>query len=237
MIGKLTGRVDYVAEDHALIEAGGVGYLVHCADPTLAALSPGQTASLYTELVVREDLLQLYGFRSLAERDWHRLLSSVQGVGARVSLAILGALGVAGLARALAAGDAGSVRMAPGVGPKLANRIVTELKGKAPAMLRRPSGPATAAMPVQGTGAESPKGSPPAPAAQMAASPTAPPDAPEADAAMGAAMADALSALVNLGYDRAEAAEAVARAADGADSTEALIRAALRLLAPADGGR
>jgi len=233
MIGKITGRVDYVAEDHLLIEAGGVGYLVHCSSSTLAGLSPGAMASLYTELVVREDLMQLYGFRSLAERDWHRLLTSVQGVGARVSLAIIGALGVAGLARALAAGDAGTVRMAPGVGPKLAGRIVTELKGKAPAMLRRPSGPAAPAMPVQGTGAQSPEGSAPAPEAQMAGTALASPDAPEAEAAVSAAMADALSALVNLGYERGQAAEAVATAAATAPPTaEALIRAALRALAP-----
>ncbi|NIP77001.1 MAG: Holliday junction branch migration protein RuvA, partial [Xanthomonadales bacterium] len=83
MIGKITGTVDYVAEDHALIETGGIGYIVHCAPSTLAALpGPGESASLYTEMVVREDLMQLVGFRTLAEREWHRLLTSVQGVGA-----------------------------------------------------------------------------------------------------------------------------------------------------------
>ena len=136
MIGKISGLVDYVAEDHVLIETGGVGYLLYCAPSTLAALpSPGEPASLYTELVVREDLMQLYGFRTLAEREWHKLLVSVQGVGAKVSLAILGTLGIAGLTRALAAGDAGTVKQTPGVGPKLATRIVTELKGKAPDMM------------------------------------------------------------------------------------------------------
>ncbi|MEM1345446.1 MAG: Holliday junction branch migration protein RuvA, partial [Pseudomonadota bacterium] len=85
MIGKITGRLDHVGEDYALVEAAGVGYILYCAPATLAALPrPGEEASLYTELVVREDLLQLYGFRTLAEREWHRLLTSVQGVGAKV---------------------------------------------------------------------------------------------------------------------------------------------------------
>ena len=223
MIGKITGRVDYVAEDHALIEAGGVGYVVHCSSATLAALpAPGGRASLYTDLLVREDLMQLFGFASLAERDWHRLLTSVQGVGARVGLAILACLGPAGVARALAAGDAQAVRAAPGVGPKLAQRIVTELKGKAPEMMvRRTSAPT----------AEAPPGA--APAAETGGPPPAPAPPPGTDAAM----ADALSALLNLGYDRSEAAEAVARAAAEADGTEAVIRAALRALAPSEGPR
>ena len=111
MIGKITGRIDYVAEDHVLIEAAGIGYIVHCAPPTLAAMpGPGEVAALYTEMMVREDLMQLIGFRTLAEREWHRLLTSVQGVGARVSLAILGALGPNGVSRALALGDATAIR-------------------------------------------------------------------------------------------------------------------------------
>jgi len=228
MIGKITGRVDYVAEDHALIEAAGVGYVIYCATGTLASLpKPGETASLYTDLVVREDLLQLYGFRSVPEREWHRLLTSVQGVGARVSLAILGALGNAGIARAVAAGDVQAIRAAPGVGPKIATRIVTELKGKAPEIMIRGGADGGTAMPVQSTGAES-SSSPPAPAAQMAARDPAAADPRDA------AMADALSALVNLGYDRGAAAQAVAVAAgDTREPTaETLIRAALRALAP-----
>ena len=227
MIGKITGRVDYVAEDHALIEAAGVGYIVHCAAPTLAALpGPGGTASLYTDLLVREDLMQLYGFITPLERDWHRLLGSVQGVGARVALAILGSLGASGVARALAGGDTNAIRSAPGVGPKLAQRIVTELKGKAPEMMARTgAGTGAPAPPAQPRGEAAP---PPAPPRQPGAS-----QAGEGDAAM----ADALSALVNLGYDRAEAAEAVARASGEADGTEALIRAALRALAPSEGPR
>ncbi len=235
MIGKITGRVDYVAEDHVLIEAGGIGYVVHCSPPTLAALpGPGEVAALYTELVVREDLMQLIGFRTVAEREWHRLLTSVQGVGARLSLAILGALGPDGVSRALALGDAGAVRGAPGVGPKLAQRIVNELRDKAPGVM---------ALGAQGRRAAAARG-PMAAGGGAADGPIAMPADGSADAADGgadgAATADALSALVNLGYDRMEAARAVAEAADsgvdsgvidsGADSSAGLIKAALKKL-------
>ncbi|MEL6793259.1 MAG: Holliday junction branch migration protein RuvA, partial [Pseudomonadota bacterium] len=136
MIGKVSGRIDYVAEDHVLIEAAGVGYEVHCSTRTLTALpGPGEVAALYTSMLVREDLMQLFGFRTREEREWHRLLTSVQGVGAKVGLAILGALGPEGAGRAITLGDAAAVKAAPGVGPKLAQRIVNELKGKAPALM------------------------------------------------------------------------------------------------------
>jgi len=225
VIGKVAGLVDYKAEDHVLIDTGGVSYVVYCSGPTLATLpGPGEPAALYTDLVVREDLLQLFGFRTLAEREWHRLLLSVQGVGARVSLAILGTLGVAGLTRALAAGEAGSVRQTPGVGPKLATRIVTELKGKAPAMMAFGAEGGRAAMPGTGPGPRAPEAPGAAAVPQMAASPTA------EEAALVAAQAGALSALVNLGYDRVEAASAVAEASDEAADEAALIKAALRAL-------
>ncbi|MFW5655523.1 MAG: Holliday junction branch migration protein RuvA, partial [Roseicyclus sp.] len=134
MIGRLSGRLDHVGRDHALVDVGGVGYVVHCSERTLAALPPpGAPVSLFTELLVREDLLQLFGFLDAYERDWHRLLVSVQGVGAKAAMAILGTLGAEGVARAVALGDWGAVRAAPGVGPKLAQRVVNELKGKAPA--------------------------------------------------------------------------------------------------------
>src|SRR5690606_36748475 len=197
------------ADDHVLIEAAGVGYVVHCAPGTIAALpGPGEAAALYTEMVVREDLMQLYGFRTLAEREWNRLLTSVQGVGARVSLSLIDALGLAGLGRVLAAGDATALRRAPGVGPKLATRIASELKGKAPAMMALGAGPRTA---------------PAAEPAGQGAAPRPAPVAAEEDRAL-AASADALSALVNLGYDRSEAAAAVAEAgAEGAMDEAALI--------------
>jgi holliday junction DNA helicase RuvA len=106
MIGKITGIVDYIGEDHVLIETAGVGYILYAAPGTLATLpEPGSVASLYTELLVREDLLQLIGFRTLAEREWHRLLTTVQGVGAKASLSILDTLGPEGVSRAIALGD------------------------------------------------------------------------------------------------------------------------------------
>lgn len=218
MIGKVSGRLDYKGEDHVLIEAGGIGYIVHCAPGTIAALpGPGEAAALYTEMVVREDLMQLFGFRTLAEREGHRVLTSVQGVGARVSLALIDALGLAGLGRALAAGDSAALRRAPGVGPKLANRIASELKGKAPTMMAFGAGPATA-QPVE------------LPAEEGTARKRAPRQPAAQDEAL-AASADALSALVNLGYDRSEAAAAVAEAGgDGAVGEAALIRGALRHL-------
>ncbi|MEM6440678.1 MAG: Holliday junction branch migration protein RuvA [Pseudomonadota bacterium] len=235
MIGKVSGRVDYVAEDHALIEAQGVGYIVYASPRALAALAPGEAAAFYTELVVREDLMQLYGFPTLAEKEWHRLLTSVQGVGAKVALAILGALGPEATSRAIALGDASAIRRAPGVGPKLAQRIANELKDKAPAVMALGAGGAKAAMPSQGEGARAtpaPAGSPQMAAAAGAAPPPeggADPQAPDPQA-----QADALSALTNLGWSVSEAASAVAEAAaadPGADA-KALIRAALKALAP-----
>src|SRR5690625_3299899 len=145
MIGKSAGRIDYKAEDHVLIEAGGIGYIVHCAPGTLSALpAPGEAASRYTEMIVRQDLMQLFGFRSLAEREWHRILTSVQGVGPRVSLSLIDALGLSGLGRAVASGDTAALRRAPGVGPRLATRITSELKDKAPVMMALGAGPAVA---------------------------------------------------------------------------------------------
>ncbi len=222
MIGKLTGRVDHKGDGHMMLDVNGVGYVVHCSDRTLAALpGPGEVAAVFTELLVREDLLQLFGFQTLYEREWHRLLTSVQGVGAKASMAILGTLGADGIARAISLGDAVAVKAAQGVGPKLAQRVVMELKDKAPA-----------AMAMGGTVVEA-MGETPAEVLDTvptgtAAAPKRPPAA--------AAQAEALSALKNLGYAPAEAAHAVAQAAgDNSDAvTPDLIRAALRLLAPKD---
>ncbi|WP_461306696.1 Holliday junction branch migration protein RuvA, partial [Albidovulum sp.] len=136
MIGRVAGILVHRGADHALIDVRGVGYEVHISQRTAAALPrPGEAVALYTDLLVREDLLQLFGFPTLLEREWHRLLTTVQGVGARASMAILGTLGAEGTARAIALGDAAAVRAAPGVGPKLAQRIVNELKDKAPALM------------------------------------------------------------------------------------------------------
>ncbi|HEY0281742.1 MAG TPA: Holliday junction branch migration protein RuvA [Rhizomicrobium sp.] len=195
MIGKLTGIVDFVGEDHVLIEVGGVGYLVHCPSSTLSKLTAGAHASLTIETRLTDETIKLFGFFTAEEREWFRLLQTVQNVGARVALNVLSALSPRDLERALALGDKAVIGRAQGVGPKLALRIVTELKDKAPAMmLRGHAGEAFAA---------APRG-------------------PEADA---------VAALLKLGYSQGVAAEAVARATrdlgEGA-ALDALIREALK---------
>lgn len=136
MIGRIAGRIDHRGGDHVLIDVRGVGYVVHVSDRTLAALpAVGGQAALYTDLLVREDLLQLFGFTSMVEKEWHRLLMSVQGIGAKASMAILGTLGPDGVSRAIALGDWNAVKAAPGVGPKIAQRVVNELKDKAPSVM------------------------------------------------------------------------------------------------------
>ncbi|MEM9438340.1 MAG: Holliday junction branch migration protein RuvA [Pseudomonadota bacterium] len=215
MIGKIAGRLEYRADDHVLVDVRGVGYLVYCSERTLSALpGPGEAVALFTDLLVREDNLQLFGFTSLVEKEWHRLLLSVQGIGAKASMAILGALGPDGVGRAIALGDWSSVATAKGVGPKTAQRVVNELKDKAPTV-----------MAMGATGG--PVGDE---VIEPASAPVAPVTAPATDAGGQAA---ALSALQNLGYGPGEAAGAVAQAAgDGAEGEAALIRAALKLLAP-----
>ena len=204
MIGKLTGTLDMIAEDHAILDVGGVGYLVHCSTRTLGNLpSPGDPLVLFIETVVREDSFRLYGFASELERDWFRLLQSVQGVGARVALAVQATLAPGELASAIALQDKSMVARAPGVGPKVAGRIVSELKDKAPAY----SGAAAAEIGLQseiGAGAAS------------------------------TAVTDAVSALTNLGYSSQQASAAVAKvlAKAGEDAQSAvLIRLALKELA------
>jgi Holliday junction DNA helicase RuvA len=213
MIGKLAGRIDYRGSDHVLIDVRGVGYVVHVSERTLAALpGVGEAVALYTDLLVREDLLQLFGFTTLVEKEWHRLLMGVQGIGAKASMAILGTLGPDGVSRAIALGDWGAVKAAPGVGPKIAQRVVLELKGKAPAMMAM-----SGAAPVLDAGEV------------VEPAVAAPVQSPNASA-----QAEALSALANLGYGPGEAASAVAEAAganEGAE-TSVLIRAALKRLAP-----
>lgn len=195
MIAHLKGRLDSTGIDHAVIDVGGVGYLVGASSRTLAAIGPvGEAATLFTEMLVGEDFLRLVGFATAGERDWFRLLTGVQGVGARVALAILSALEPSELSRAVAAQDKAMVARANGVGPKLAERIVRELKDKVGAVATL--GPA-------------------------AVSQVAP---------VGAG-ADAVSALLNLGFRPAEAASAVGAAEEelGTSATlDALVRLALR---------
>ena len=219
MIGRIAGRLDYAASDHVLIDVRGVGYLVYCSERTLRALPPvGEAVALYTDLLVREDLLQLYGFLSLAEKEWHRLLMSVQGVGAKASLAILGTLGPEGVGRAIALGDWNAVKAARGIGPKTAQRVVNELKDKAAEVIAMATTPANVAPPVND--------------GEVIETPSAPAPAPVS--AGPGAQAEALSALTNLGYAPGEAAGAIAQVAgDAPDAdTAELIRLSLRLLAP-----
>ena len=132
MIGRLRGKVEYKAQDHFLLDVNGVGYLVFCSERTLAEIATeGEFTTIYTDLLVREDLMQLFGFVSQIEKEWYRLLMSVQGVGAKASLAILSALGEDGVSRAIALGDWTSIKSAKGIGPKTAQRVVNELKDKA----------------------------------------------------------------------------------------------------------
>jgi Holliday junction DNA helicase RuvA len=203
MIGKLTGTVDSVGEDFLILDVHGVGYLVHCSARTLQDLpTTGQTVALAIETYVREDQIRLFGFFSAAEREWFRLLQTVQGVGAKVALAILSTLKPADLATAIAMRDKASITRTPGVGPKVAERIVTELKDKSPALAA--VDPAV----VQLTGAMEDKRAP-------------------------RPVADAISALVNLGYAQPQAtaalAAAVREAGEGADAAK-LIRLALKEL-------
>ncbi len=135
MIGKLKGQVDSLDEEGLIVDVGGVGYLVAASARTLRALPGlGETVSLFIETQVREDAIRLFGFLTNAERDWFRLLQSVQGVGAKVALGILGALPGDALASAIARQDKAMMARAPGVGPKLAARLVLELKDKAPVL-------------------------------------------------------------------------------------------------------
>ena len=222
MIGKISGRLDWRGSDQVLIDVRGVGYIVYVSDRTLRAMPGlGEAVALYTELVVREDLLQLFGFPTMIEKEWHKLLTTVQGVGAKAAMAILGTLGAEGAGRAITLGDARAIQSAPGVGPKLAQRVILELKAKAPTVM------------AAGAGLQAP--------AQMdeviEATTTVARRAVKADGAAQARAvnaADALSALTNLGYGPGDAAQAVASVAgDQPDlDTAGLIRACLKLLAP-----
>jgi Holliday junction DNA helicase RuvA len=203
MIGKLKGLVDSFGEDWVLIDCGGVCYEVHCSTRTLQALPRvGEAAVVFIETIVREDMIRLYGFSGEAEKAWFNLLMTVQGVGARVALSLLSVLAPSELASAVALQDKAMVGRANGVGPKLAVRLVTELKGKVPALGGIDAGT---------LGLQTALGEGMAPSG----------------------VADAVSALTNLGYSSAQASAAlariVAREGDGL-ATEKLIRLGLREL-------
>jgi len=204
MIGKLKGIIDSYGEDYIILDVGGVGYQVHCSARTLQSLpSAGEAATLSIETHVREDQIKLFGFANDIDREWFRLLQTVQGVGAKVAMSVLSTLRASELASAVAMRDKAMVARSPGVGPKVAERIVTELKDKVPAFAN--IDPAV----VHLAGALDEKRAP-------------------------RPMADAVSALINLGYGHPQAAAAIAAAArnagEGAD-TATLIRQGLKELA------
>jgi Holliday junction DNA helicase RuvA len=204
MIGKLKGIIDSYGGDCVILDVGGVGYQVHCAVRTLQNLpAPGEAATLSIETYVREDQIKLYGFASDAEREWFRLLQTVQGVGARVAMSVLGTLKPADLANAIATRDKAAVARSPGVGNKVAERIVSELKDKAPGFADVDPTVVNLAGALDEKRAPKP-------------------------------VADAVSALVNLGYGQPQAAAAIAaasRAAGDSADTATLIRQGLKELA------
>lgn len=207
MIGQLKGKVDAIGEAHAIIDVHGVGYEVQLSARTLRNLKLGEDVTLTIDTHVREDSIRLFGFQSEVERSWFRTLQNVQGVGSKVALGVLGVLSTHDLANAIALGNWAAVEQAPGVGKKLAQRIVAELKDKAPALsvaglhvpVAGPGGPVAAELPTDGL-----------------------------------ATAEAISALTNLGYNPAQASAAVAAAVKelGMDAdTAKLIRRGLKELA------
>lgn len=204
MIGKLKGVIDSYGEDYVILDVHGVGYQVHCPSRILQTLPrPGEAAVLAIETLVREDMIRLYGFSEDGEREWFRLLMTVQGVGAKVALAILGILKAGEIANAIALGDKATISRAPGVGKRVAERILSELKDKAPSFATVDSDTISVSQTV---------------AENVAARP----------------VAEAVSALTNLGYGQPQASAAVARAMKSAGedaTTETLIRLGLKELA------
>ena len=206
MIGKLRGKIDAIGEAHAIVDVNGVGYEVQCSARTLRNVELGQEVSLTIDTHVREDSIRLFGFQSEIERSWFRTLQSIQGVGSKVALALLGTLSPQDLANAIALGNDAAVAQAPGIGKKLAQRIVLELKDKAPTLSMasfvasgKPGAPATAAADIGNQAA-----------------------------------AESISALTNLGYNPSQASAAVAVAMKelGNDAdTAKLIRRGLKELA------
>jgi Holliday junction DNA helicase RuvA len=211
MIARLTGTLDSVGSDGVVIDVGGVGYLAFCSARTIGRLpAPGGAVRLFVETHVREDHIHLYGFADAAERDWFRVLVTVQGVGARLALAILSAVAPEALLLAIVAQDKAVLAQADGVGPRLAARIVNELRDKVGGLALAPTSPALAAGDVVAAAGDRGNG----------------------------AVADAVSALVNLGYRRAEAFGAVAAASrrlGEAAALDALIRSGLQELARQQG--
>ncbi len=225
MIGKITGIIDYISTDHILVDVSGVGYLIYITNATINKLpGSGQEVSLFTELVVKEELLQLIGFSTPIERDWYKLLTSVQGVGSKAALALLGHIPIRTLSRAILLEDSDTIKEAQGIGPKIAKRLVLELKGKVPDMLTL-AGNSTKVLenirPTAQVGKEK--------KSNLAGDGF---DGMEMDNISNAEL-DAISALVNLGYSQIDSSRAVALVVDQGDrifEVEDLIKRALQVL-------
>ena len=226
MIGSLKGRIEYRGNDHICVDVAGVGYIVYCSEKTLSSLPvDGEFITLFTDLVVREDLLQLFGFLTFAEKEWHRLLCSVQGVGAKGALAIQGILSVESLSRAILLSDWATIKTAPGVGPKIAQRIVNELKEKAPKVMAM--GSIKSKKENQNIDVIDNMDNVMLNEELLDGKINKKENFQELQS-------DALSALVNLGYSQGDAASAIAQIALEEDDyhVQDLIRNALKILAP-----
>ena len=230
MIGRLYGKIEYRSDDHLLLDVRGVGYIIYCSERTLRSLPAiGEFTLLYTDLLVREDILQLFGFTTIVEKEWHRLLMTVQGVGAKAALAIMGALGEDGLSRAISIGDWATVKQAKGIGPKTAQRVINELKEKAPQVMAMATIVGQSSVDTKNSGLNSRDDN-----TKLNS------EAEIADTISSYSIerqknqAEALSALKNLGYSPSEAANAIALTSDSEDtsSTPDLIKKALKLLSP-----
>ena len=230
MIGRLHGKIEYRSDDHLLLDVHGVGYIIYCSERTLRSLPAiGEFTLLYTDLLVREDILQLFGFTTIVEKEWHRLLMTVQGVGAKAALAIMGALGEDGLSRAISIGDWATVKQAKGIGPKTAQRVINELKEKAPQVMAMATIVGQSFVDTKNSGLNNRDDK-----AKLNS------EAELADTIGSYPIerqknqAEALSALKNLGYSPSEAVNAIALTSDSEDtsSTPDLIKKALKLLSP-----
>ena len=230
MIGRLHGKIEYRSDDHLLLDVHGVGYIIYCSERTLRSLPAiGEFTLLYTDLLVREDVLQLFGFTTIVEKEWHRLLMTVQGVGAKAALAIMGALGEDGLSRAISIGDWATVKQAKGIGPKTAQRVINELKEKAPQVMAMATIVGQSFVDTKSSSLNDRDDN-----TKLNF------EAEIADTTNSFSIerqknqAEALSALTNLGYSPSEAANAIALASDIEDtsSTPDLIKKALKLLSP-----
>ncbi|MDH3335847.1 MAG: Holliday junction branch migration protein RuvA [Rhodospirillaceae bacterium] len=221
MIAMLKGRVESIKDGNVVVDVGGVGYLVFCPAGTIGQMTVGEAVTLYIETHVREDHIHLYGFIDPLEREWYQLLTTVQGVGSKVAIAMLSSLSLDELSRAIVSGDKAQIGRANGVGPKLAARIATELKDKV-AKIALGTGGSTGSV-----------GTPPGSKSKTT-------DASSAPNVSGDMTRDAVSALVNLGYSPSDAFSAVSHAANRAGegvNIEALVKGGLAELGPKEHGR